>query len=526
MIAALFSRLGLAGTNTAAALGDGQWRHGSGYFSDENPTTGQPLARVGRAGPLDYEAVLAVAAATFQRWRTVPAPQRGLFVRALADELRRQREDLGTLIALEVGKIRAEGIAEIQEMIDIADFAVGLSRQLYGLTLPSERASHRMMEQWHPLGVIGCITAFNFPAAVWSWNAFLAAVCGDTVVWKPSPKAPLTAIAIQRIVDRVAVQHGAQGVFTLLLSDDASIATALCADARIALLSFTGSSALGRGVAQAVAGRFGRSLLECSGNNAVIVDNTADLDLAISAIVFGAVGTAGQRCTSTRRLIVHESRHDAVLERLIDAYGRIRICDPLAAGALMGPLIDAPARAAFVAAVAEAVGCGGQVLCGGGVMGGPGHFVRPTLIAANNDWPIVQRETFAPILYVIRYRDFDQALAMQNAVPQGLSSALFTLDLRHAERFLAATGSDCGIANINLGTSGAEIGGAFGGEKQTGGGRESGTDAWKNYMRRQTNTINWGLDLPLAQGIEFAFEGKNNVQALKSFGRLPILERE
>jgi len=504
MIAELFSRLDLSETSPAAALGNGQWRPGSGHFADENPASGQVLARIGRAAPSDYEAVLAAAAAAFQRWREVPAPQRGMFVRALAEALRHNREDLGTLIALEVGKIRAEGIGEIQEMIDIADFAVGLSRQLYGLTLPSERPAHRMMEQWHPLGTVGCVTAFNFPAAVWSWNAFLAAVCGDTVVWKPSPKAPLTAIAIQRMVDRVAAQYGAEGVFTLLLSDDAAIGTALAADARIALLSFTGSSAVGRRVAQAVAGRFGRCLLECSGNNAVIVDETADLDLALPAIIFGAVGTAGQRCTTTRRLLVHESRLDELAARLTHAYEQVKVGDPNDATTLMGPLIDARAVEAFVAAVAEARQAGGAVLAGGAPLPRPGHFVAPTLIRAENDWPVVQRETFAPILYLMPWHDFGAALAQQNAVPQGLSSALFTLDLRRAERYLSASGSDCGIANINLGTSGAEIGGAFGGEKETGGGREAGSDAWKNYMRRQTNTVNSGDKLPLAQGICFA----------------------
>ena len=508
MIAELFARLGLLDTNPAAALGDGAWLPGEGAFVSENPSTGLALARVGRATARDCEMVLAAAGAAQRRWREVPAPLRGLFVRELGDELRRHRDDLGTLVALETGKIKAEGDGEIQEMIDVADFAVGLSRQLYGLTLASERPQHRMMEQWHPLGSIASITAFNFPAAVWSWNAFIAAVCGDTVVWKPSPKAPLTAIAIQRIADRVAARHAAAGVFSLLLSDDAAAGARLAADPRLTLVSFTGSSAAGRHVAQTVAGRFGRCLLECSGNNAVIVDETADLELALPAIVFGAVGTAGQRCTSTRRLIVHESRFEELAERLIAAYEQLKVGDPLDAATHMGPVIDRRAVEAFSIAVAEACALGGRVLAGGRRLARPGHFVEATLLRADNEWPVVQRETFAPILYLMRYRDFDAAIALQNAAPQGLSSSLFTLDMRRAERFLSAAGSDCGIANVNLGTSGAEIGGAFGGEKETGGGREAGSDAWKNYMRRQTNTVNWGTALPLAQGIRFELPGK------------------
>ncbi len=489
----ILSRLGIVDSLARAGAG----------FASENPATGRAIARVRRGTGADYQATIATAQAAFLKWREVPAPQRGAMVRAIGVELRRHKDLLGSLIALETGKIKAEGDGEVQEMIDIADFAVGLSRQLYGNTMHSERRQHRMSEQWHALGPVGVITAFNFPAAVWAWNALIAAVCGDTVVWKPSPKAPLTALAIHRLASHVARQHDAADVFGLLLSDRPGVGERMAGDARLPLLSFTGSSAVGRPVAQAVAARFGRSLLECSGNNAVIVDESADLDLAVRAILFGAVGTAGQRCTSTRRLIVHESRHAEILERLIAAYDQVCVGNPLADGTLMGPLIDEPARSRFVAAVAEAEACGGQVLFGGSLMAGPGYFVRPTLIEAENAWPVVQRETFAPILYVIPYRDFDQALALQNAVPQGLSSALFSLDLRHAERFLAVSGSDCGIANVNLGTSGAEIGGAFGGEKQTGGGREAGSDAWKAYMRRQTTTINWGRDLPLAQGIEF-----------------------
>ena len=489
----ILQSLGIAGSLAVGDVG----------FASENPATGRVIARVRRAASANYEATVTAAAAAFVKWREVPAPQRGALVHALGEELRRHKDLLGSLISLETGKIKAEGDGEVQEMIDIADFAVGLSRQLYGRSMHSERRQHRMFEQWLPLGPVGVITAFNFPAAVWAWNALIAAVCGDTVVWKPSPKAPLTALAIHRLACDVARQHDAADVFGLLLSDRPQLGQRMAADPRLPLLCFTGSSAVGRRVAQTVAARFGRSLLECSGNNAVIVDESADLDLALRAILFGAVGTAGQRCTSTRRLIVHESRYAEIVRRLVDAYSEVCVGDPLAASTLMGPLIDEAARKDFVAAVAAAEACGGTVLCGGSVLARPGYFVRPTLIEAENHWPVVQRETFGPILYVMRYRDFDQALAMQNAVPQGLSSALFTLDLRHAEQFLAASGSDCGIANINLGTSGAEIGGAFGGEKETGGGREAGSDAWKAYMRRQTNTINWGSDLPLAQGIEF-----------------------
>jgi aldehyde dehydrogenase (NAD+) len=499
----LFDRLDLSVHNPAAACGDGSWRAGHGKFVSENPATGCSLASIGCATDSDYATVLDAAQQAFILWREVPAPQRGLFVRELADELRRHRGELGSLVALEVGKIRAEGIGEIQEMIDIADYAVGLSRQLAGLTLPSERPQHRLMEQWHPLGVVACVTAFNFPAAVWAWNAFIAAVCGDTVVWKPSPKAPLTAIAIQRLVDRVAARHNAQGVFSLLLGDDPALAVRLAEDRRVALFSFTGSSAVGRRLAPLVAGRFGRYLLECGGNNALIVDASADLELAVPAIVFGAVGTAGQRCTTTRRLLVHADRSDELAARIVHAYAQVRIGDPLDETILMGPLIDAHAVDNHLAAVAEARAAGGEVMTGGERISRPGYFVAPALIRAENHWPVVQRETFAPILYLIPWQDFDTAIDLQNAVPQGLSSALFTRDMQHAEHFLAATGSDCGIANINVGTSGAEIGGAFGGEKETGGGREAGSDAWKQYMRRQTNTINRSSQLPLAQGIVF-----------------------
>ncbi|MBI5786420.1 MAG: aldehyde dehydrogenase family protein [Rhodocyclales bacterium] len=500
----LFNRLGIAEANAAVARGDGSWTRGHGGFASINPALGQPLATVGRADRDDLDELIGRARQAFPTWRDRPAPQRGLLVRDIAEALREHKDELGTLICLEVGKLKAEGNAEVQEMIDIADFAVGLSRQFHGLTLPSERPQHRMEERWHPRGVVGVITAFNFPAAVWAWNAFIAAVCGDVVVWKPSPHAPLTAIAIQNLVDPICVAHGVTGLFSLAISDDPARGAQLAADPRLDLLSFTGSSRVGGQVAATVAAHYGHCLLECSGNNAVIVDASADLELALPAILFGAIGTAGQRCTSTRRLFLHRACHDEVVARLTAAYAHLRVGDPLQPDTLVGPLIDEAARGAFVAAVAGARNAGGRVLHGGRTLPGPGCFVEPTLIAAENRWPVVQRETFAPILYVMPpFEDLADAIRDQNDVPQGLSSALFTRDLRHAELFLAAAGSDCGIANVNLGTSGAEIGGAFGGEKATGGGREAGSDAWKAYMRRQTCTVNWGDTLPLAQNLHF-----------------------
>jgi aldehyde dehydrogenase (NAD+) len=421
----------------------------------------------------------------------------------IGQALREKKDLLGTLVSLEVGKIKAEGDGEVQEMIDMADFAVGQSRMLYGHTMHSERSRHRMYEQWHPLGVVGVITAFNFPVAVWAWNAFLAAVAGDTVIWKPSPKAPLCAVAVQHICNEVMEEEGYPGVFSLLVTDDIPVVEAMVRDERLPLISFTGSVPVGRHVAQAVAQRLGRSLLELSGNNAVIVDETADLDLATRAIVFGAVGTAGQRCTSTRRVLVHQSRHEPLMERLITAYRQIPIGDALQPGVLMGPLIDRAAIAQYEQAVAAAKREGGEVAYGGLVIERPGFFVEPTLVRMKAQTAVVQRETFAPILYVMTYTTLEDALALHNGVPQGLSSSMFTMNLRHSETFLSVAGSDCGIANINIGTSGAEIGGAFGGEKETGGGREAGSDSWKTYMRRQTITINWGSDLPLAQGIKF-----------------------
>ena len=452
----------------------------------------------------DLAAVIEAAAAAARAWRDVPAPRRGEAVRRFGNLLREHKDALGTLVSLENGKIKAEGDGEVQEMIDIADFAVGQSRMLYGKTMHSERAAHRMYEQWHPLGVVGVISAFNFPVAVWAWNAMLAAICGNATVWKPSPKTPLAALAVQSLANRVMSELSLPPIFTLAIADNAGT-RALVADPRIALVSFTGSSAVGRDIATTVAARFGKSLLECAGNNAIIVAEDADLDLVVPAVVFGAVGTAGQRCTTTRRLIVHESRVEELLARLKTAYAQVRIGDPLEAATLMGPLIDAAAVAQLrrrhrrghaepAARWCAAAACSRV----------PGYWVEPTIIAhARNDWPCVQRETFAPILYVMSFGTIDEAIALNNGVPQGLSSAMFTLNMRTAEAFLAAGGSDCGIANVNIGTSGAEIGGAFGGEKETGGGRESGSDAWQAYMRRQTNTINWSRELPLAQGIKF-----------------------
>ncbi len=461
------------------------------------------MARVYGCSEADFDTLVTGLQQTHASWQMVPAPKRGEVVRLIGEALREQKDALGTLVSLEVGKIKAEGDGEVQEMIDMADFAVGLSRMLYGQTMHSERARHRMYEQWHPLGVVGVITAFNFPVAVWAWNAFIAAVAGNTVLWKPSPKASLCALAVQHLCNRVLEDAGYPGVFALFTTDRVEVADRMVRDERLPLISFTGSVPVGRHIAEVVGNRLGRSLLELSGNNAVIVDETADLELATRAIVFGAVGTAGQRCTSTRRLIVHESQYAKLVPRLLAAYGQVTIGDPLEPDVLMGPLIDGEAVVRYRAALEEVMKVGGEVLYGGRILSRPGHFVEPTIVRVENHWDIVQRETFAPILYVMTYRTLDEAIRMQNAVPQGLSSALFTTHLRQSEAFLAAAGSDCGIANINIGTSGAEIGGAFGGEKATGGGREAGSDAWKAYMRRQTTTINWGTELPLSQGVTF-----------------------
>jgi aldehyde dehydrogenase (NAD+) len=470
-----------------------------------NPATGEFIAQVNVCTEQDYETVVENAQAAFDEWRTVPAPRRGEMVRLITEELRAKKDALGSLVSLEVGKIKAEGDGEVQEMIDIGDFAVGQSRMLYGKTMHSERPQHRMYEQWHPLGLVGVITAFNFPVAVYSWNALIAAIAGNVVIWKPSPKAPLTSIAVQNICNGVMETMGYRGIFSLIVATAPSaVSDRFINDKRIPLISFTGSTAVGRHVAQVVAGRLGKTILEMGGNNAIVVDETADMELAIPAIAFGAVGTAGQRCTTTRRIIVHESRYDELSKRLVAAYKQVPIGNPLDPGVLLGPLIDQRAVADYKAAIEEAKAEGGEVLYGGNVKQGPGNFVEPTIIRAQNEWPLVQRETFAPILYVMTYKTLDEAIALHNGVPQGLSSALFTQSMQNGERFLSALGSDCGIANINIGTSGAEIGGAFGGEKETGGGREAGSDAWKAYMRRQTTTINWGSELPLAQGIDFS----------------------
>ena len=507
-LAGVLGRLGLERVNSGSWSGTHGWAAANAaahtaLIEVRNPASGESLAQVRAASPADYEALMSSATEAAALWREVPAPKRGEAVRLMAEALRSAKHDLGTLVSLENGKILAEGLGEVQEMIDIADFAVGQSRMLYGLSMHSERPQHRMYEQWHPLGVVGIISAFNFPVAVWSWNAFLAAICGNVSVWKPSPKTPLTAIAVQRLCERVLKANGLPAIFQLFIDAGTEIATRFVDDPRVALVSFTGSSAVGRSVGERVARRLGKSLLELGGNNAIIVDESADLSLAVPSIVFGAVGTAGQRCTTTRRVLVHQSRRAELEAALVHAYRQVPIGDPLEPATLMGPLIDADAVFRFKASVAAARAAGGEVLYGGRVLERLGHFVEPTLIRARNEWPIVQTETFAPILYVIPVASLEEAIAQQNASAHGLSSALFTDRLQHAERFLSAAGSDCGIANINIGTSGAEIGGAFGGEKDTGGGRESGSDAWKAYMRRQTNTINWSRSLPLAQGIEF-----------------------
>lgn len=479
-----------------------------------NPATGQPIAGVRLDTADDYERTVAESVEAFLRWREVPAPQRGQVVREIGAALRENLEPLGELVALEAGKIRAEGVGEVQETVDIADFAVGLSRQLHGITMPSERPEHRMYEQWLPIGLVGIITAFNFPNAVWGWNAMLGAVCGDISVWKPSLMAPLTAIATNRIASDVAEKMGHPGVFRLLIGTDDVVGGRMTADRRFPLISATGSCRMGREVGKIVAGRLGRSLLELGGNNGVIVEPDADLDLALKAIVFGAVGTCGQRCTSTRRLIIHDSIADAFVARLVAAYKTIRIGDPLEEGVLVGPLINETSVKAFESAIETAKKQGGEVLIGGQrVPGGElperlrgGHFVRPTIIrAGSKSLPIAMEETFAPILYVFTYEKLEQAMRLHNSVDQGLSSAIFTRSIRAASRFTAPSGagSDCGLAYVNQGTSGAEIGGAFGGEKDTGGGRESGSDAWKAYMRRQTVTVNFGEKFALAQGIRF-----------------------
>ena len=502
----LLEKLKIQPVNAGACIGpDGWLRDPKGKeLISYNPTTGEDLARVIQATPESYEKVASAAQTAFIKWRQLPAPKRGEVVRDLGNALREIKEPLGDLVTIEMGKIRAEGHGEVQEMIDICDFAVGQSRMLYGLSMHSERPSHRMYEQWHPLGILGLVTAFNFPVAVWSWNSTLAAICGDTILWKPSSYTPLTAIAVTHIANRVMADHGLSGIFNLVIGSGRDVGELMLNDKRIPLVSFTGSTEIGVHVSEAVARRFGHTILELGGNNGIIVSEKADLAMATRAILFGAVGTAGQRCTSTRRIIMQNTIGNDLTQRLVNAYKQVRIGDPLEPDTLMGPLVVNTSVEEMMEAIQQAVADGGEVVVGGHMLPelGP-NFVEPTIIKMPAQTEIVKKETFAPILYLLEYETIEEAIRIHNDVPQGLSSAMFTDSLREAETFLSVIGSDCGIANVNIGTSGAEIGGAFGGEKETGGGRESGSDAWKTYMRRQTNTINWSKELPLAQGIKF-----------------------
>jgi len=500
----ILNKLGLQAVNAGTWYGgESSEDAAAGLIESVNPATGDHIASVRSTTRAEYETLIGKAQESFRKWRTIPAPVRGNAVRLIANALRENKNALGSLVSLEMGKIKAEGDGEVQEMIDIADFAVGQSRMLYGQTMHSERPEHRMYEQWHPLGLAGTISAFNFPVAVYAWNACLAAICGNVNIWKPSPKTPLCGVAVQKIINTALAEEDLPPVFFLFNDGSNTLAQEFVDDKRVNLISFTGSCAVGKKVGERVTARMGKLLLELGGNNAIIVDEYANLDLAVPSIVFGSVGTAGQRCTTTRRVIVHRSRFDELKDALVKAYAQVRIGDPLDPDTLMGPLIDESAVARVEAACASVVEAGGKILCGGERIDGPGHFISPAIAIAENDWDIVQTETFGPILYLIPFDTLDEAIAMQNGVVQGLSSAIFTDKLQHAETFLSSAGSDCGIANVNIGTSGAEIGGAFGGEKETGGGREAGSDSWKAYMRRQTNTINWGTELPLAQGISF-----------------------
>lgn len=508
----LLKRLGLVDINLGVTTGT-HWLDAQGEVTSSiSPIDGKEIAKVKNATLEDYENVVAKAQEAFKIWREIPAPERGEIVRQIGLALRESKRDLAKLVTIEMGKIYQEGKGEVQEMIDICDFAVGQSRLLNGFTMHSERKSHRMYDQYHPIGIVGLITSFNFPVAVWAWNSMLAAIAGDVVIWKPSSKTPLTAIATMNIIKKVLRANNVpEGVFNLVIAKSSVLGDNFLADKRIQLFSVTGSTAVGKRVGQIVGQRLGKTILELGGNNAVIVSDSADLEMAIPSIVFGAVGTAGQRCTSTRRIIVHENVYDEVKEGLIHAYKQIdnKIGNPLDKNILVGPLIDIHSVNAFTHAVAEVKKEGGSIIFGGEVLKGDkyssGNYVIPAIAEAKNHYNIVQEETFAPIVYLIKYKDFDKAIELNNGVPQGLSSSLFTLNIRESEQFLSEVGSDCGIANVNSGTSGAEIGGAFGGEKDTGGGRESGSDSWKAYMRRQTNTINYGKELPLAQGIKFAF---------------------
>jgi len=498
---------GIEDINSGACYGDWIKNPSGGDLDVFTPINGAKLATVKMAGADDYEKIMRKAQDAFKTWRMMPAPKRGEIIRQLGNALREKRDELGALVTLEMGKIRAEGIGEVQEMIDICDFAVGLSRQLYGLTMHSERPGHRMYEQWHPLGTIGIVSAFNFPVAVWAWNAALAAVCGDTMLWKPSSETPLTAIAVQHICNKIMKSNGLEGIFNLVVGRGGAVGEKLICDKRIPLVSATGSCEMGYRIGEVVGKRLGRTILELGGNNALLVMDDANLDLALRAILFGAVGTAGQRCTSTRRIILHEKIYDELIGKLVKAYKSVPIGNPLDDGTLMGPLVNASAVEIMQAAIEKIKLSGGKILIGGEkiTLEGleSGHYVKPCIAEAQNQWEIVQNETFAPILYALKCKSIEDAIELQNGVVQGLSSAAFTTNLLSAETFLSHRGSDCGIANINIGTSGAEIGGAFGGEKETGGGREAGSDSWKAYMRRQTNTINWTTELPLAQGIKF-----------------------
>ena len=501
----ILSDLGINDFSHGACSGINEW---STTNQDEiiesiNPSTGEVIASVYQASERDYDRIVQDSVSAFKDFRKVPAPIRGQLVREMGDALRAKKDALGSLVSLEMGKIKQEGDGEVQEMIDIADFAVGQSRMLYGKTMHSERQDHRMYEQWHPLGPVGVISAFNFPVAVWAWNAFIAAICGDTTIWKPSSSTPLCAIAVQNICNEVMEKNGYSGIFSTIIGKGSIVGERMLSDSNIPLVSFTGSTKMGRHVSSKVAERFGKTILELGGNNAIIIDETADLDLVIPAVVFGSVGTAGQRCTSTRRIIVHDSLYDIFTERLLNAYKQVNVGDPLDKSTLMGPLVNEKAISDFLHAIEAVKAKGGEILCGGEKLDRSGNFVTPAVAKAKNDWEIVQQETFAPILYLMSYSSLNEAIEMHNNVPQGLSSSMFTTKVANAEEFLSNRGSDCGIANINIGTSGAEIGGAFGGEKETGGGRESGSDSWKQYMRRQTNTLNWSKELPLAQGIEF-----------------------
>lgn len=503
-IKGILGKFGLEAENPGTYSARSGWLDDSGgrWLESYSPATGELLGKVRVTTPEQYETVVEEARALAREWRRVPAPERGQAIRLMGEALRARKSDLGDLVALENGKIKQEGDGEVQEMIDIADFALGQSRMLYGMQTHSERPQHRLFEQWHPLGVVGIITAFNFPVAVWSWNAFNSAVCGNVNIWKPSPKTPLISLAVQKLCNEVLQENGFPAIFTMFTDDRNEQAETFVADERINLLSFTGSSQVAKKVAPTVASRLGKYIIEAGGNNAIIVDETANLDLAIPAIAFGAVGTAGQRCTTTRRVIAHESIVDGLVDKLVNAYKTVKIGDPLDEKTLMGPLIDQTAVQNYQQAIEDIrKEPNAEIVYGGNPI--EGNYVEPTIVRARNDLDIVQQETFAPILYVMSYKTLEEAVAMQNDVPQGLSSSIFTDRLQHSEYYLSHDGSDCGISNVNIGTSGAEIGGAFGGEKETGGGRESGSDAWKQYMRRQTNTINWGSDMPLAQGIKF-----------------------